>query len=217
MAKIGLKMNPKTLYDGLHLFGFGSQTGVDLTGEEPGLLRPPSKWSGYSPTRIAFGHEVSVTAMQIARAYCILANGGTVIQPHVVQAVVDAEGRLKDVTPAVVGAGYVIKPETAEWIVREAMTAVVKEGTGDQAAIKGVQVFGKTGTANIALPTGGYDTSSYMASFVGGAPAEHPRVIVLVSIRKPNRALGKGYSGGRVAAPVFREILEKTLAYLDSN
>lgn len=217
MAKIGLKMDQRALHDGLRLFGFASPTGVDLSGEEPGLLRPTSRWSKYSPTRIAFGHEVSVTAIQVARAYCILANGGTLIQPHLVRAVVDADGKLTDVTPTVVGAGYVLKPETAHWIVREALTAVVKEGTGDKAAIEGVKVFGKTGTANIALPTGGYDTSNYVSTFVGGAPAEHPRVIVLASLRKPNRSLGKGYSGGRVAAPVFREILENTLAYLDSN
>jgi cell division protein FtsI/penicillin-binding protein 2 len=217
MAKIGLKMSPRTLHDGLALFGIGRPTGVDLAGEEPGLLRPVSKWSKYSPTRIAFGHEVSVTALQMVQAYCILANGGTLIQPHLVRAIVDAQGRLTDVTPSVVGAGYVIKPETARWMVREALTAVVTEGTGEQAAIEGVQVFGKTGTANIALPTGGYDTSNYVSSFIGGAPAENPKAIVMISIRKPNRALGKGYSGGRVAAPVFKEIMEKTLAYLDSQ
>lgn len=216
MAKIGLKMNQRTLHDGLRLFGFASPTGVDLTGEDPGLLRPTSQWSKYSPTRIAFGHEVSVTAIQIAQAYCILANGGTLIQPHLVRAVVDADGNLTDVTHSVAGAGYVLKPETVNWMVQEALTAVVEEGTGDKAAIEGVKVFGKTGTANIALPTGGYDTSNYVSTFVGGAPADNPRVIVLVSLRKPNRSLGKGYSGGRVATPVFREILENTLAYLDS-
>lgn len=217
MAKIGLKMNPKTLHDGLVLFGIGKPTGVDLAGEESGLIRPVSRWSKYSPTRIAFGHEVSVTALQVIKAYCILANGGTLIQPHLVRAVVDAEGRLTDVTPSVAGAGFVIKPETARWIVQEALTAVITEGTGDQAAIEGIQAFGKTGTANIALPTGGYDTSNYVSSFIGGAPADNPKAIVMISIRKPNRALGKGYSGGRVAAPVFREIMEKILPYMDSK
>ncbi len=216
MAKIGLKMDRQALYEGLGLFGFASPTGVDLSGEEPGLLRPPSRWSQYSPTRIAFGHEVSVTALQMVRAYCILANGGTLVQPHLVRAVVDADGKLVDVTPSTAGSGYVIGPETAAWMVQEALTAVVDEGTGDKAAMEGVTLFGKTGTANIALPTGGYDTRNYVASFIGGGPAERPRVIVLASIRKPNRALGKGYSGGRVAAPVFREIIENTLAYLDS-
>lgn len=217
MAKIGLKTGPRKLYEGLRLFGFGQPTGIDLTGEEPGLLRPTQKWSGYSPTRIAFGHEISVTALQIARAYCILANGGTLIQPHLVRAIINPEGQVTDITPSLVGSGYIVRPETARWIVREALRSVVTHGTGDQAAIEGLEVFGKTGTANIALPTGGYDTSNYVASFVGGAPADNPKVIILVSIRKPNRSLGKGYSGGRVAAPVFKEILEKTLTYLDSN
>jgi cell division protein FtsI/penicillin-binding protein 2 len=217
MAKIGLRTGVQKLYEGLRLFGFGQPTGVDLTGEESGLLRPPKKWSGYSPTRIAFGHEISVTALQIARAYCILANGGTLIQPHLVRAVVNPEGQITDISPSLVGSGYIIRPETAQWIVRKALRSVVTNGTGNQADIEGLEVFGKTGTANIALPTGGYDTSNYVASFVGGAPADHPKVIILVSIRKPNRALGKGYSGGRVAAPVFKEILEKTFAYLESN
>ena len=157
-----------------------------------------------------------MTALQMVRAYSILANGGTLVQPHLVRAVVDADGQLVDVTPSTAGSGYVIGPETAAWMVQEALTAVVDEGTGDKAAMEGVTLFGKTGTANIALPTGGYDTRNYVASFIGGGPAERPRVIVLASIRKPNRALGKGYSGGRVAAPVFREIIENTLAYLDS-
>ena len=81
--------------------------------------------------------------------------------------------------------------------------------------IEGINVFGKTGTANIAGSSQkGYDETNYVASFVGGAPAEKPEVIILVSIRKPNKALGKGYTGGTVAAPVFKEILEKTLTYL---
>jgi len=217
MAKIGLKMSPRALYDGLSLFGIGRATGVDLAGEEPGLIRPVHKWSKYSPTRIAFGHEVSVTALQMVQAYSILANGGTLIQPHLVRAIVDAQGQLKEATPSTAGAGFVIKPEIARWMVQEALTAVVTEGTGDQAAIEGVKVFGKTGTANIALPTGGYDTSHYVSSFIGGAPAEKPKAIVLVSIRKPNRSLGKGYSGGRVAAPVFKEIMEKTLEYMNTK
>ena len=217
MAKIGLEMRPQQFYDGLKLFGFGKETGVDLPGEVTGLVYPPGKWSKYSPTRIAFGHEVLVTAVQMARAYCILANGGSLIHPHLVKAVVNSRGEITDFTPAVNGTGYVIKPEIAHWIVRKALTDVVNEGTGDQAAIEGIQVFGKTGTANIALPTGGYDTKNYVASFAGGAPADHPRVVVLVSIRRPDRSLGKGYSGGRVAAPVMKEILEKTLTYLDSK
>lgn len=214
MAKIGLKMGNKKLYDGMRLFGFGEKTGIDLPGEEPGVLHPIKNWSGWSVTRIPFGHEISVTALQMARAYCILANGGSLVRPHVVRAIVDRKGQIVEYKQPTGGIGYVIKPEVARWIVQQALVGVVNEGTGDQAKMKVCQVWGKTGTANIALPGGGYDTTNYVASFVGGAPADKPAVVVMVSIRRPNRALGKGYSGGRVAAPVVREILENTLPYL---
>ena len=214
MAKIGLKMGQKKLYDGLRLMGFSEKTGVDLPGEEPGLLRPLSKWSGWSVTRIPFGHEVSVTPLQICRAYCIFANGGYIVRPHLVRAVIDREGTiLEDKQPAI-KTGYVLKKDVAEWMVQKALSDVVKEGTGTDAALDNCQVWGKTGTANIAKPGGGYDTHNYVASFVGGAPAKNPQVVVLASIRKPNRSLGKGYSGGRVAAPVVHDILKPTLEYL---
>jgi cell division protein FtsI/penicillin-binding protein 2 len=98
-------------------------------------------------------------------------------------------------------------------MVQKALSDVVNKGTGDQAQLENCQAWGKTGTANIAVD-GHYDWKNYVASFVGGAPAKNPAVVVLVSIRKPNRSLGKGYSGGRVAAPVFREILKNTLRYM---
>lgn len=215
MAKIGLKMGQKQLYEGLRLFGFGQKTDIDLPGEDPGLLYPVSKWSGYSVTRIPFGHEILVSAIQMLRAYAILANGGSRVTPHIVKAVVDSQGNITQLHEAAGPTGFVIKPEVAHWIVRNALTGVVNEGTGEKAAVEGVQVWGKTGTANIALPSGGYDTSNYVASFVGGAPAVNPKVVVMVSIRKPNRALNKGYSGGRVAAPVVGEILKKTMPYIE--
>ncbi|MHC4551642.1 MAG: peptidoglycan D,D-transpeptidase FtsI family protein [Planctomycetota bacterium] len=214
MAKIGLKMGQKKLYDGLRLMGFSERTGIDLPGEDPGRLWPLSKWSGWSVTRIPFGHEVTVTPLQICRAYCLFANGGYIVKPHLVRAVIDRQGNvIQDKQPAI-KTGYVLKNEVAEWMVQKALSDVVNEGTGDKAALEDCQVWGKTGTANIALPGGGYDTKNYVASFVGGAPAKTPAVVVLVSIRKPNRSLGKGYSGGRVAAPVVHDILKNTLDYL---
>ena len=213
MAKIGLKMGQGKLYDGLKLFGFSSRTGIDLPGEEPGLVWSLSKWSRYSVTRIPFGHEVMVTPLQMCRAYSILANGGYIVKPHIVRAVVDGQGRIIEDKQPVNGMGYIIKTEVAEWMVQKALTDVVNEGTGDKAKLENCQVWGKTGTANIAVD-GHYDWKNYVASFVGGAPAEKPAVVVLVSIRKPKRSLGKGYSGGRVAAPVVGDILKNTLRYL---
>lgn len=217
MAKIGLEIGQKRLYEGMRLFGFGQKTGIDLPGEDPGLLYPTSQWSGYSITRIPFGHEILVNAIQITRAYCILANGGSLVTPYIVRAAVDSQGRVTELHRPSGNTGFIIKPEVAHWIIREALVGVVEEGTGDKARLEEVQVWGKTGTANIALPTGGYDTSNYVASFAGGAPPVDPKIVVMVSLRKPNRALNKGYSGGRVAAPVVGEIIQKTLRYLNGG
>ena len=131
---------------------------------------------------------------------------------------VDSDGeiiKLKQQTPTV---DFVVKPKIANWIVTDAMVGVVNEGTASRAKLKKWQVFGKTGTANIAKSTEkGYDEDAYVASFVAGAPAHDPAVLVLVSVRKPNVWLGKGYSGGVVAAPAAAKILEKTLNYLEKN
>ena len=216
MAKIGQRVGRDRLYEGLSIFGFGKKAGIELPGEADGLLRPAGEWTGYSVTRIPFGQEISVTAIQLLRAFCILANGGRSVRPYLVKAMVGDNGqiiKLKRPTPPV---GYVIKPEVAKWIVTDALVGVVNEGTGKRAKLEKWQVFGKTGTANIARSDQrGYSEDDYIASFVAGAPAEDPAIVVLVSIRKPNKRLGKGYTGGAVASPVATEIVEKTLTYLE--
>jgi cell division protein FtsI/penicillin-binding protein 2 len=216
MAKIGQKLGRDRLYKGLRLFGFGKATGIDLPGEASGLLRPPRKWTGYSVTRIPFGQEISSTAIQLVRALCILSNGGRSVRPYVVRAMVDNDGTVTKLKrPGQTGIGYVIKPEVARWVVTEALVGVVNEGTGKRARLEDWQVFGKTGTANIAKSNErGYSDSDYVASFIAGAPAEDPAIVVLVSIRKPNKKLGKGYTGGAVASPAAAKIIEKTLNYL---
>jgi cell division protein FtsI (penicillin-binding protein 3) len=214
MAKIGQRMGAAKLYEGVKLFGFGRKTGIDLLGEEPGLVRDLKKWNGYSVARVPFGHEVSVTAMQMACAYCTIANGGRIIKPHLVKGIVSNAGKKLEITEPAQTSSFVISNKTAQWLVSKAMVEVVKDGTGKSAALQNWQVWGKTGTANIVNPNGTYDEENYVASFIGGAPPEKPAVVVTVSIRKPNKHLGKGYAGGAVAAPVAAEILDKTLTYL---
>jgi len=216
MAKIGQRLGKDRLHDGLKLFGFSRKVGIELPGEVDGLLRPTDQWTGYSVTRIPFGQEICVTAIQLVRAFCILANSGRLVRPFLVRAIVDNNGeviQLKRPPPPV---GYIVKPEVAKWIVTDCMTGVVNEGTGKRAKLEKWQLFGKTGTANIASSDKrGYSDSDYVASFVAGAPAEDPAILVLVSIRKPNKALGKGYTGGVVASPVVAKIIERTLNYLE--
>ncbi len=220
MAKIGQKLGKDKLYNGLTLFGFGKKTSIELPGEVEGLLRPTSQWTGYSITRIPFGQEICVTSMQLIRAFCILANGGRLVRPFMVRAIVDNDGNIVNSrfpsSGGVAPVGYIIKPDVAQWVVRNALVGVVDEGTGKRAHLDKWKVFGKTGTANIARSDAkGYSEDDYVASFMGGAPVEDPAIVVLVSIRKPKRSLGKGYSGGTVAAPVAGKIIERTLNYLD--
>jgi len=211
MAKIGQRLGKKRLRDGLALFGFGEKTGIELPGERDGVLRPLRNWDGYSETRVPFGQEICVTAIQLIRAFCILANGGRLVQPYLVKAIVQSDGTVEDLKrpPPV---GYIIKPEVAKWVVSDAMAAVVNEGTGKRAKLERWQTFGKTGTANIA-EKGVYSKDHYIASFISGAPAEDPEIVVLVSIFKPNKKLGLGYTGGVVSSPVAAKIIEKTLTY----
>lgn len=216
MAKIGQRTGAEKLYRGLSLFGFGQKSGIDLPGEQPGLLRTPEKWTGYSITRIPFGQEISTTAIQIIRAFCILANKGRMVRPFVVKAIVDRDGGIRQMIQPAMQVGYVVRPQLADWLVKKVLVDVVNEGTGQRAKLKHWQVFGKTGTAQMASPgTKGYLQNDYVASFVAGAPAREPQLIVLVSVIKPDLTLGKGYTGGTVAAPVAAEILRKALNYLD--
>ncbi len=222
MAKIGQRFERQDLYEGLRFFGFGKTTGIDLPGEVSGLLRTTDKWTGYSDTRIPYGQEITVTAMQMIKAFCILSNGGKVVTPYVVKAIVDNEGEIIKLQRGTPPVGHVINPEVANWAVQDAMVGVVNErkqgGTGWRAKLDKWQVYGKTGTANIALEDAkGYSEDNYVASFIAGAPAENPAIVVLVSIRKPNKKLGKGYTGGAVSSPVVGKIIEKTLTYLERH
>lgn len=221
MAKIGQKMGKKKLYDGMIRFGFGQKTGIDLPGEDSGTLRDISKWDGYSITRIPYGYEIAVTPIQMLRGFCMIANGGRFVRPFLVKAIIDNDGKitkLKNPSPPI---GYVIKPEIAKWLVTDALVGVVNEktngGTGWRAKLDKWQVFGKTGTANISkVGEKGYESYNN-ASFIAGAPAEDPKIAVLVLISKPNKRLGKGDSGGAVASPVAAKIIEKTLNYLEKQ
>ncbi len=222
MAKIGQKLGKHKLHKGLNLFGFGKITGIDLPGEVSGQLRDVDVWDGYSITRVPFGHELTATAIQMVKAYCILANEGRYIKPYIVKAIIDSEGQITTLKQPIPPIGYIIKPEVAKWIVTNPLVGVINDkkngGTGWRAKLEKWQVFGKTGTANIAKKgEKGYSEDYYVASFIAGAPAEDPEIIVLVSIRKPNKKLGLGYTGGAVASPAVGKIIEKTLTYLDKN
>jgi cell division protein FtsI/penicillin-binding protein 2 len=213
MAKVGKKLGNERMYQGVKAFGFGETTGVDLLGEDPGMVHPLAKWNSFTTTSVPMGHEIGVTSLQITRAFCAFANGGKLIRPYVIRAVLAADGTVvrdfSDPAPL----GQALSPEAANTMKEKVLTAVVNQGTGSKAKLPRYQVFGKTGTAQIAKQGGGgYKQRDYVGSFIGGAPASDPQLVTFVAIRRPNPA--KGYYGGTIAAPAVREILSYALAYL---
>jgi cell division protein FtsI (penicillin-binding protein 3) len=184
-------------------FGFGTETGIDFPGETPGIVPPLEKWSGSTIGTLPIGHGVAVTPVQMAAAYATVANGGVWLRPHVV-------ARVGDVERPAAAARRVLEPRVAHQVMAM-MRDVVVEGTGQEAALPGYQVAGKTGTAAKPDPSGGYSTSDYVASFVGVVPATNPRLVVLVTVDEPRGAIW----GGVVAAPAFAEIARFGLQYLE--
>jgi len=204
-AQVGATLGPDLLHRSLARFGFGHATGVDLPGESPGLLRPPSAWSATDPYVVAIGQGVAVTPLQLVRFVSALANGGYLVRPHVAVAVRDPEGRLRRVQGAE-DKVRVLSPSVAGTLLRM-MEEVVTDGTGTAAAVEGYRVAGKTGTAQKPSPSGGYQPGRYVASFVGVVPSDRPRLAILVVVDEPRGA----YYGGVVAAPVFGRIASQAL------
>lgn len=207
--KIGQKLGKSLYYHYMSAFGFGSLTGVDLPGETPGLIRRPKGWSGLSLPVLSLGQEVSVTPVQFATAFAAIANGGTLLRPHVVRSLRTQDQKVvRHVEPAMVR--RVISEPTARTLLGM-LTSAVDEGTGKEAAVPGYRVAGKTGTAQKVDPaTGRYSHRKVVASFVGAVPAEAPRLVILVMIDEPETQRW----GGSIAAPTFREIARDALKYL---
>jgi cell division protein FtsI (penicillin-binding protein 3) len=205
--KLGLRLGEDRFYRYIRTFGFGSTTNIDLPGEERGLLRPPSRWSGISIGEMSMGQEIGVTALQLVSAYSAIANGGMLYQPRVVRDVF-----LGDSHEAVVPASghRIVSRETAQRM-KELLAGVVEGGTGTTAQLAGYSAAGKTGTAQKIDSTGTYSRTHYVSSFIGFAPVQNPAVTILVVIDSPVGA----YYGREVAAPVFRSIAEQTLGYLN--
>ncbi len=209
-AKIALRMRPQRMYDYLREFGFGARTGIELPGDESGIMHHPSRWDSLTHSRMSMGHAVNVTALQMAAAMNALANDGVLMRPWLVREVRSLNGEVLYRGHPQEAGPPVVRRETAR-IMRTLLAGVTRPGgTGRRAAIEGYEVAGKTGTAQKTLPGGGYADRLNIASFVGFFPAENPVVTVLVSIDEPKGALR---TGGSVAAPIFREIAEHTIAY----
>lgn len=208
--QIGMKLGKERFYKYIKGFGFGEKTGIDLPGEGSGKVREPRKWSGTSIGAISIGQEVSVTPLQVLRAFSAIANKGYLMRPYIVSEIRDNEGRvIKSFKPQVVR--KVISEETSKRLTEILKTVVEEGGTATKAAIEGNMVAGKTGTSQKIDPkTGTYSHERYVSSFVGFLPADDPKLSIIVVVDEPQGSI----YGGSVAAPIFKEIAEQALTYL---
>ena len=210
MAKVGEKLGNRKLFGILGAFGFGRDTGIDLPGESPGIVRLLHKWDGYSTRRVPFGQEVSVTSLQLVMAYAAITNGGLLLKPRIVDFVNDASGRTVWRSQREV-VRRVLKESTCEETLG-VLQQVVERGTGKACKLDRWTSFGKTGTAQIP-GQGGYIDGAFVGTFVGGAPVGRAEVLCLISIYWPNKSLG--HFGATVAAPYVKKVLSRTLSYLN--
>lgn len=205
MIQLGRRIGKKAMVEGAKNFGFGKETGVDLPGEESGILYPKDMWD---PDLASFsiGQGIAVTPLQELRAICAIANGGELVKPYVVKKIVDAEGNVIREGQKEVVRNVITENVAAQ--MRSMMEKVVSEGGGKKAAIKGYRIAGKTGTAEKLDPNGGYTPGKYIASFVGFVPADKPMYAMLVMVDTPK---GGRFYGSQVSAPIFRDVLQQIL------
>jgi cell division protein FtsI/penicillin-binding protein 2 len=213
MAKISERLGLEDLYEATRSFGFGRRTGIELPGEIPGLLHSFDRWNVYSLGSIPMGQELAVTPLQLITAHAALANGGRLVRPRLIRAaseddsIASPASTVNAVRPAADVGARLLDAQVARWLVQQPMKQVVERGTGKTARIPGLSVFGKTGTAQKLDPeTGTYSDKAWVLSFICGAPAEDPSVIVLLMVDEPTTP-GVHY-GGTVAAPTAAKILQ---------
>ncbi len=213
MSMLGERMGNAKLHEALMGFGFGQLTGIDLPGEDAGRVLPLKKWTKYSTDSIAQGYELMVTPIQLARAFSAYANGGRLVEPRIVRGVLDAEGNVISRTDP---KGLKMLPQAVDPVTAAGMKRIlcdtVVRGTATKSRSVNWNIFGKTGTAHISEGAAGYSTTKFNSSFIGGAPAESPRLIIAMVIHEADRSLA--HFGGTVSAPAAGQALERSLAYL---
>lgn len=204
------RLTPREKFETLRDLGLGIPTGVPLPAEADGTLRDPSRWNRTSPASMVLGYELAVTPLQLVAAYGAIANGGALMEPHLVKEIRTAGGDLVyRARPRVVR--RVLSPGVAREVQRM-LLAVVEGGTAMRADLATYQIGGKSGTARRTVEGKGYVEGNYTASFVGLFPVDKPQYVVLVKLDSPRGA----YYGGEIAAPVTAVVLRAALAAQDA-
>ena len=204
------RIDSDSFYHMLTRFGFGRPTGIPLQGETAGLLRPVPQWSARSKATITMGQEISVSALQIMAACTAIANGGVLLKPLIVKKIVSPQGTVvKEFTREPLW--EVISADSARAMLTWMESATLPAGTAHRAAVDGVRISAKTGTAQVADPkTGTYSESDFIASMIGIFPTDDPQFIVYVVVQNPR---GQSFYGSQIAAPIFHEV---ALGLMDS-
>ncbi|MGH0038127.1 MAG: penicillin-binding protein [Myxococcota bacterium] len=209
-VQIAQQLGAATHYAALRRFGFGQSTGSGFPSESAGLLRAPDRWRPVDQATVAFGQGLGVTVVQLGSAMAALANDGIWLRPRLVAARRRADGPWQRTQPEAVR--RVVGEETARRVLQMMEQVVSPEGTGRLAALDGVRVAGKTGTAQKLDPeTGSYSRDRYIAWFIGAVPAEDPRLAIVVALDEPT---GPNHGGGAVAAPLFGRVAAAQLTVL---
>lgn len=210
-AKMGIRLDPAVHYQYLRKFGFGDATGLNFPGESSGRLIAPDRWSVPTQYTLSYGYGLNTTPLQILMAGCVLANGGKLMQPILVQRIYNDQGLLlKEFKPTV--RGQVLSEETAN-LMKETLKGVITQGTGKRGQLdNGVEAFGKTGTSR-KLIDHKYDPKRHFASFMGFFPADKPQFGVLVMLDDP----AGDTTGGDVAAPLFKRIGDGILRFRETS
>lgn len=208
-AKIGIKLGQDRLFEYIANYGFGAPTGLPLPGEIVGTVHALKNWSKVSVAQIPMGQGIAVTRLQMLMAMCAIANNGRLMRPMLVDHLEDENGK--------VAARYepqfvrqVVSEAAAKQMVEALKTVVTREGTAEKAGMTNYTVAGKTGTAQ-KVENGQYAHGKYVASFIGFFPADNPELCISVVLDEPK----EGYYGGKVAAPVFKQIAERAASYLN--
>ncbi len=199
MAWVSDKLGKDTMYKYLQSFGFGEKTGIDLEAESSGQLLDVSDWRDVHRVTMSFGQGLSVTPIQMVTAYSVLANGGKLVKPHLLDTVISASGEEREVQTTEVR--EVISNETADKI-KEMLVSVVENGHGKAAQVEGFRVAGKTGTAQVVNDEGEYEENAHIGGFIGFAPADDPKFVMLVKLDRPSNVEFAESS----AAPTFGTI-----------
>lgn len=209
MVQIIQKLRPVVYYNWLQRLGLGQTVDTDLPFAVSGQLKSQEKFvaSPIEPATTSFGQGFSLTPLQLVQLHGALANGGKLVTPHVVRGLIDSKGQMH-YSPTFTTPRQIFSRATTQQVIKM-METVVEEGTGKASQIPGYHIAGKTGTAQKASSTGGYQKGAYITSFLGILPAESPRYVILALVDEPK---GENVYGGTVAAPIVKSVIETLIS-----